>query len=130
LRVPCPLHTFFSWCLRPHTFTIRPFSFRRSCHPRDLHSFPTRRSSDLCPRAAHCLGFGGRTGCPRPRGPRLAHLGGGPARRRAGDRKSTRLNSSHVSISYAVFCLKKKMTTASLAETDQKDKIRITNQTS
>src|SRR5699024_12174496 len=28
--------------------------------------------------------------------------------RRRGDRKSTRLNSSHVSISYAVFCLKKK----------------------
>src|SRR5690625_6829695 len=28
--------------------------------------------------------------------------------RRAGDRKSTRLNSSHVAISYAVFCLKKK----------------------
>src|SRR5207249_8756257 len=28
--------------------------------------------------------------------------------KRAGDRKSTRLNSSHVSISYAVFCLKKK----------------------
>src|SRR5207249_11903007 len=28
--------------------------------------------------------------------------------RRPGDRKSTRLNSSHVSISYAVFCLKKK----------------------
>src|SRR5699024_7349772 len=28
----------------------------------------------------------------------------------AGDRKSTRLNSSHVSISYAVFCLKKKTT--------------------
>src|SRR5690242_20139700 len=27
-----------------------------------------------------------------------------------GDRKSTRLNSSHMSISYAVFCLKKKMT--------------------
>src|SRR5699024_12529972 len=27
---------------------------------------------------------------------------------RPGDRKSTRLNSSHVSISYAVFCLKKK----------------------
>src|SRR5690242_21306939 len=26
----------------------------------------------------------------------------------AGDRKSTRLNSSHMSISYAVFCLKKK----------------------
>src|SRR5699024_12861278 len=29
-------------------------------------------------------------------------------RRRFVDRKSTRLNSSHVSISYAVFCLKKK----------------------
>src|SRR5690606_41177410 len=28
--------------------------------------------------------------------------------RTAGDRKSTRLNSSHVKISYAVFCLKKK----------------------
>src|SRR5690349_23357730 len=28
----------------------------------------------------------------------------------AGDRKSTRLNSSHVEISYAVFCLKKKKT--------------------
>src|SRR5207249_11316556 len=28
--------------------------------------------------------------------------------RATGDRKSTRLNSSHVSISYAVFCLKKK----------------------
>src|SRR5690348_17727620 len=29
-------------------------------------------------------------------------------RRAHGDRKSTRLNSSHPSISYAVFCLKKK----------------------
>src|SRR5690625_6752861 len=28
------------------------------------------------------------------------------------DRKSTRLNSSHVAISYAVFCLKKKNTTS------------------
>src|SRR6266850_4746937 len=32
----------------------------------------------------------------------------GPSRRR--DRKSTRLNSSHLVISYAVFCLKKKKT--------------------
>src|SRR5437868_13141350 len=30
------------------------------------------------------------------------------------DRKSTRLNSSHVSISYAVFCLKKKKTTSNI----------------
>src|SRR5438067_10513675 len=33
---------------------------------------------------------------------------GGALTRRVQDRKSTRLNSSHVSISYAVFCLKKK----------------------
>src|SRR5690349_22654095 len=32
----------------------------------------------------------------------------GKCRLRAQDRKSTRLNSSHVEISYAVFCLKKK----------------------
>src|SRR5690625_7547934 len=31
------------------------------------------------------------------------------ARKRSGDRKSTRLNSSHVAISYAVFCSKKKI---------------------
>src|SRR5256886_5860402 len=32
----------------------------------------------------------------------------GAGQARAGDRKSTRLNSSHSQISYAVFCLKKK----------------------
>src|SRR3712207_8698339 len=32
--------------------------------------------------------------------------------RRAGDRKSTRLNSSHANISYAVFCLNKKYITS------------------
>src|SRR5258707_7930483 len=43
-------------------------------------------------------------------------LGGGPfqificERRNFLDRKSTRLNSSHANISYAVFCLKKKRT--------------------
>src|SRR2546430_9345986 len=35
-----------------------------------------------------------------------------PAERIAEDRKSTRLNSSHSQISYAVFCLKKKKTPA------------------
>src|SRR5256885_12638207 len=34
-------------------------------------------------------------------------------RERVTDRKSTRLNSSHLVISYAVFCLKKKKTTMS-----------------
>src|SRR5437868_12347726 len=38
--------------------------------------------------------------------PESGSRGPGVTRRR--DRKSTRLNSSHVSISYAVFCLKKK----------------------
>src|SRR5689334_24178507 len=86
---------------------------------RDLHSFPTRRSSDLP--------FSGRS--------RSVAVGPARVRRKArlefargardslhearqtlrrenrsqrGDRKSTRLNSSHSSISYAVFCLKKK----------------------
>src|SRR3712207_8512064 len=35
----------------------------------------------------------------------------------AADRKSTRLNSSHANISYAVFCLKKKKTKLSLIST-------------
>src|SRR5256885_12769577 len=33
---------------------------------------------------------------------------------KSGDRKSTRLNSSHLVISYAVFCLKKKHTISSV----------------
>src|SRR2546422_5483371 len=39
---------------------------------------------------------------------RVAAAGQGQPRGRAVDRKSTRLNSSHGYISYAVFCLKKK----------------------
>src|SRR5438874_7832109 len=45
------------------------------------------------------------------RGEKRAFAGRLRDRRRSGhhpDRKSTRLNSSHVEISYAVFCLKKK----------------------
>src|SRR3712207_8385767 len=38
-----------------------------------------------------------------------------------GDRKSTRLNSSHANISYGVFCLKKKTTTASSTSTSRSD---------
>src|SRR5947199_5838981 len=59
--------------------------------------------------------------CPRPplRPPALGAvpIAGGDRRphqpdrdRHRGDRKSTRLNSSHLGISYAVFCLKKKKT--------------------
>src|SRR3712207_8166179 len=42
----------------------------------------------------------------------VEHVEPGPPRlaERAQDRKSTRLNSSHANISYAVFCLKKKKT--------------------
>src|SRR5690349_21894335 len=73
------------------------------------NSLPTRRSSDLrradLPRARVPDGRGllGRRPVRRARArvrPRR-----GPGRR---DRKSTRLNSSHVENSYAVFCLKKK----------------------
>src|SRR3712207_8678704 len=40
----------------------------------------------------------------------VPHPDDGPPRRAPLDRKSTRLNSSHANISYAVFCLKKKNT--------------------
>src|SRR5260221_10036077 len=46
----------------------------------------------------------------QPEGQRL--ILHGFKRRRMGDRKSTRLNSSHTVISYAVFCLKKKKITS------------------
>src|SRR5258708_8856608 len=57
-------------------------------------------------------GRGPETIAPRhPRGcvPQAGKNGGATGcKRRRGDRKSTRLNSSHQIISYAVFCLKKK----------------------
>src|SRR3712207_6883392 len=48
----------------------------------------------------------------RHRADRAADRAGGRRRAQA-DRKSTRLNSSHANISYAVFCLKKKKKTKS-----------------
>src|SRR5690606_41801734 len=96
----------------------------------DLHSFPTRRSSDLvggfdvlC--LQHEFGiFGGKCGahildtlnrCTIPVITTLHTVLENPTHdeRRVmseivQDRKSTRLNSSHVKSSYAVFCLKKK----------------------
>src|SRR5699024_12349344 len=90
-----------------------------------LHSLPTRRSSDLLsgdfPRPLPGWKIqGARSGTP---GICCLCHGERPDRRSdiytpvfcwsvsllfSRDRKSTRLNSSHVSISYAVFCLKKK----------------------
>src|SRR3712207_8930238 len=56
-----------------------------------------------------------------PRGANPAGAGSG-VRRRGGsrrlDRKSTRLNSSHANISYAVFCLKKNMPISMLVLTN------------
>src|SRR5207253_10785727 len=89
-----------------------PLSFYCSGAHRDLHSFPTRRSSDLSRMTVwtaidsgtvyHFLEptlIDGSTMSP--------NISRGTGR----DRKSTRLNSSHVAISYAVFCLKKKKKT-------------------
>src|SRR5437763_11362338 len=88
------LVVFFFYCLYDHL---------------DLHSFPTRRSSDLAPcrtprisSRKRCLPPGVDSTVSRS-GRRCA-----PGNRRVQDRKSTRLNSSHRCISYAVFCLKKK----------------------
>src|SRR5690242_21786414 len=100
-------------------FFVALFFSQCSRDPRDLHSFPTRRSSDLLlerqagpdesdRRADPALAVetnGGRVH--RDRADHLAPLTV-DENVRPGDRKSTRLNSSHMSISYAVFCLKKK----------------------
>src|SRR5437868_12659042 len=89
---------------------------------RVLHSFPTRRSSDL---TLPCGSFVilheielddaevRRNGAEEFRFRRDRNAESEFLR----DRKSTRLNSSHVSTSYAVFCLKKKTsyTTQTLA---------------
>src|SRR5690606_40958493 len=97
---------------------------------RERHSFPTRRSSDLTYAdelvAVSCTGKGEafmeavtagklaaalEAGVPLEEALRRALAGvarrGGDGGIIAVDRKSTRLNSSHVKISYAVFCLKK-----------------------
>src|SRR5437899_9473951 len=83
---------------------------------RVLHSFPTRRSSDLkCCRTTSSLRVTprpGRSGTSIQPCSTMGLLSPSwidvPDRPGLGDRKSTRLNSSHLGISYAVFCLKKK----------------------
>src|SRR5437660_8832559 len=77
--------------------------------------FPSRRSSDLS--AEGCCGL-----ITSHKSPALLSAWGAPVTNQPNrcrnalhllllDRKSTRLNSSHVAISYAVFCLKKKKKT-------------------
>src|SRR5437868_14131304 len=77
-------------------------------HLRVLHSFPTRRSSDL--RARDSVGRLdlGRGGDLEPAPLWAAHRMLRRCHRACDeDRKSTRLNCSHVSISYAGFCFTK-----------------------
>src|SRR5690606_41263697 len=92
---------------RPNHCPSRPFFL--SCSPDHPHlpSFPTRRSSDLYAQLK-------LESAPDP----VAEPGevlidvsccGVNFADCITDRKSTRLNSSHVKISYAVFCLKKKI---------------------
>src|SRR5207245_9859223 len=108
-------------------FCLSPVSHRHSSSAhRYLHSFPTRRSSDLGSRddargdrrdslRRELRNRGGeRNAYADAIGTRHVSLPGRARRPNHGspslDRKSTRLNSSHGSISYAVFCLKKKKT--------------------
>src|SRR5207249_10712163 len=106
------------------------FSLYSSAARPHLHPFPTRRSSDLEAVAGDLVHHAGAPvllGQPvavRHEGAASSHIElGFPRMKRdaqvvdekvaapavvVADRKSTRLNSTHVSISYAVFCLKKK----------------------
>src|SRR3712207_7068392 len=81
--------------------------------------FPTRRSSDLPPGLVvvdrHLPDLDGQKVCESlkidldtNRVP-VVQIADPVANGRGSDRKSTRLNSSHANISYAVFCLKQKL---------------------
>src|SRR5690606_41670270 len=96
-----------------------------SCVPRVPHPFPTRRSSDLAMLMKEAPGTAlaefdnpaiidlsswWSEHLPDPVPPvRIGRYSRDHVMKFPGDRKSTRLNSSHVKISYAVFCLKKKI---------------------
>src|SRR3712207_7375692 len=83
---------------RPPRSTLFPYTtLFRSAERR--HDLPLRR------------GWRWEHGVADPVGLQLVRLRGRRRQHRRGaDRKSTRLNSSHANISYAVFCLKKKKT--------------------
>src|SRR5699024_11871874 len=109
--------------LRCVTFTHLLSFVCRSAFHRLLRSFPTRRSSDLLLKrggasttlttASPACQLPTPYATPTTRGSSSSYVkpkdltrGRRPT---SSDRKSTRLNSSHVSISYAVFCLKTKI---------------------
>src|SRR5207253_10776212 len=78
-------------------FGRSPFRRDQSLRAEDHHEYQDR-SEDTVARVLETLGQGPK----QFRDQRDNRTSG------EGDRKSTRLNSSHVAISYAVFCLKKK----------------------
>src|SRR3712207_8024336 len=88
------LSIFFLMIRRPPGSTLFPYTTLFRSRPR---------------RPRRGGGARGRRDRPRARARREGRSGDHLRRRaRARDRKSTRLNSSHANISYAVFCLKKK----------------------
>src|SRR5699024_12809382 len=76
---------------------------------RDPRSFPTRRSSDLIKPPRDFSSCFQHMSCAVERKNPSVAISARLFGTIRSDRKSTRLNSSHVSISYAVFCLKKKI---------------------
>src|SRR3712207_6949899 len=92
---------------RPPRSTLFPYTtLFRSAAPGVGAGHPDRRARRPAPARRRLRPLRRRrAGDRRAREPvAAAHRGG----RRGPDRKSTRLNSSHANISYAVFCLKKK----------------------
>src|SRR5438034_6240972 len=90
---------------RPPRFTLFPYTtlFRSGSRSRRRARGRSRsRSARSSQQRVHLGGRGQRGLSTEARGRE------GTRRARAPDRKSTRLNSSHTVISYAVFCLKKK----------------------
>src|SRR5438477_6942664 len=86
-------------------FYLTLFFFNHPPTP-EIYTFPYTTLSDLAPAVVHAAGVLPEDASAdehRAQGRRDLGDRDGPA-----DRKSTRLNSSHMSISYAVFCLKKK----------------------
>src|SRR5699024_12548307 len=93
------------WLLIQHSISY--FFIYSFANNRDLYSFPTRRSSDLLFFQA-LLNISGAGLASATSSAEIIVSKEAGSTSECSDRKSTRLNSSHVSISYAVFCLKKK----------------------
>src|SRR5207244_8445647 len=107
------LLSFFSISPRPPPFPPLPLPAALPIYPRPAAWLNARSTAPRPPRRPPPPGRTPADGRAHPRlGRRFLHpprpLAHGPLRRRPEDRKSTRLNSSHQIISYAVFCLKKK----------------------